>query len=206
MATIAPPRPTLVTDEEYLARERDPDLETRAELLHGVVTMMPGGTPVHANLPTQISGITFARVRDSGCTTFSSVMKVRILGAGYLYPDLSFACDPRFEGGDVLLNPLSIVEVLSPTTEHRDRTAKFDAYASVPSLGEIVLAATDERRIEVYRRDGDGWRLRVFRPGEVARLLVGDAELPLDALYANFDRLSAPENASEEPTDETPAS
>ena len=202
MATLAPPPPALVTDEQYLARERDPKTRVRGELLYGEVSMMAGGSNLHANLPTQLFGLAYGSLQGSDCEAFSSDMKVRIPGAGYLYPDASFACDPIFEASDVLLNPLTVVEVLSPTTERRDRTDKFDAYGLIPSLREIVLVATEERRVEVYRRDGDEWRLRISGPGDTARLLDGRVELPLDRLYANFERFRAAERAGSEPTPE----
>lgn len=104
----APPRTdTLapVTDGEYLARERDPKTILKSDLLYGETKMMAGGTHLHANLPTMISGFTFGAVMDSGCASFSSDLKIRIPGAGYHYPDLSFAYEPEFEGDDVLLNP-----------------------------------------------------------------------------------------------------
>lgn len=193
--TIPAPPPTRVSDEEYLRRERDPNEELRSELLHGEVTMMPGGTLLHGNLPLVLAALTYEEVRSVECAYFSSDVKVRVPGAGYLYSDLSFACDPKMEGRDILLNPISVVEVLSSSTERRDRTAKFDAYGLVSSLQEIVLVAPEERRVEVYRRDGDEWRLRIARAGEVARLLVGEAEVPVDRLYADFDRLTTSENS-----------
>ncbi len=42
---------------------------------------------------------------------------------------------------DTLLNPCLIIEVLSDSTEARDRGLKFDAYRSIPSLKEYVLVS-----------------------------------------------------------------
>ena len=194
-ATTLPPlvSPPLVSEEAYLAQERDPEVHTKSELLNGVVTMMPGGTPLHSNVGVRAVGLLLAH-EIVGCEVFNGDMKVRIPGAGFLYPDASYACDPRFEGRDVLLNPLTVVEVLSPSTERRDRETKFEAYATIPSLIEIALVATDTRRVEVYRKDGDGWRVTFHGPGDTARLTPHDIPLPLDALYASFDRLRTPES------------
>jgi len=72
------------------------------------------------------------------------------------------ACgDIRFEDAhtDTLLNPIVIVEVLSPSTEAYDRGEKFAHYRRLESLQEYVLVSQDKVRIESYVRKGAQWLL-----------------------------------------------
>lgn len=66
------------------------------------------------------------------------------------------ACDALFDGDDNLLNPVVIVEVLSPSTELKDRTEKLDAYRHLLTLGHYLLIAQDRCRVEHYRRLDEG--------------------------------------------------
>jgi Uma2 family endonuclease len=54
---------------------------------------------------------------------------------------------PEFNGdrSDEILNPLLIVEVLSPSTEAYDRGEKFRKYRSVVSFYEYLLVSQNER-------------------------------------------------------------
>ena len=70
--------------------------------------------------------------------------------------------DPRFadDQKDTLLNPTTIVEVLSPSTEAYDRGFKSAQYRTIESLEEYVLVAQAEPRVEVFRRQPGGhWLL-----------------------------------------------
>jgi len=73
----------------------------------------------------------------------------------YFYPDVVVVCEkPRFEDNifDTLLNPIILVEVLSPSTKVYDRREKFAHYRQLPSLREYVRVAQDKVLIEHYRR------------------------------------------------------
>ncbi len=76
----------------------------------------------------------------------------------YTYPDVVVVCGQaefEDEDRDTLLNPMVIVEVLSPSTERYDRGKKFQNYRMIDSLAEYVLVAQDAYRIEHYIRQPD---------------------------------------------------
>ena len=76
----------------------------------------------------------------------------------YTYPDISIACPPEWADArhETLLNPIVIIEVLSPSTESYDRSKKFEHYLNLDSLQEYVLIAQDQARIERYLRQPSG--------------------------------------------------
>lgn len=169
-----------VSVEEYLAREEV--AETRHEYINGEVRMMSGGTANHSILSVNVSGQIQSGLSEASCTAFSSDMRIRNPLGNYFYPDVSVACDPIFtDNQTTLLNPVLVVEVLSPSTESYDRGVKFDEYATIPSLTEIVFVSQDLVRIERYTRSGSGWLREVFFAGD--EFTAAGVALKVDDLY-----------------------
>ena len=77
--------------------------------------------------------------------------------------------------------PVVVVEVLSPSSEARDRGEKFAAYKQLPSLREYVLVAQEERSVEIRRRGEHGWSSEMFGAGEA--FLLHGREVRVDAIY-----------------------
>ena len=71
--------------------------------------------------------------------------------------------EAKFEkigGTDALLNPILLVEVLSPSTERHDTGEKFAAYKSIPGFEEYLLVTQDCPRVVHYLRQADGFWVR----------------------------------------------
>jgi Uma2 family endonuclease len=175
-----------MTCAEYIAAELS--AEVRHEFLNGAVYAMSGGTPEHAALGAAVLGELRSALRGKPCRVFSSDLRVRIPQTGLTtYPDASVVCgklETDLDDTSALLNPIVIVEVLSPTSEAYDRGAKWAHYRRIESLREYVLVAQDEPRIELYRRNEAGhWELHeATRGGSVAVDSIG-ALLHVDAIY-----------------------
>ena len=76
-------------------------------------------------------------------------------------------CDPRDRGtGDLLHSPRLVVEVLSPTTELKDRTWKLQNYTAHPTIEEYMLVSARSLKIELYRKEQNKWVYYAFRPHE----------------------------------------
>jgi Uma2 family endonuclease len=116
-------------------------------------------------------------------------VRVRIRAAERAtYPDLHVVCDGVERDPDdehAVVNPTVIIEVLSESTEDGDRGDKFAAYRRLRSLRECVLISQEERRIDVYTRDGRRWILDEYRPGDRFRLASVDVELVVDEIYTD---------------------
>jgi Uma2 family endonuclease len=144
--------------EQYLAFERA--AEERHEFANGRMYAMAGESLNHSTVCFNIAGRIFAQLVGKSCRGFSPNMKVCVSETGrYYYPDLSIACgEPVFHDDykDVLLNPTVVIEVLSPSTEKRDRSTKLLDYQSIASLQDYLLIAQDQPVIEHYSRQADG--------------------------------------------------
>ncbi len=149
---------------EYLTRE---ELAlTKSEYYDGDVVAM-GGTSIAHNLITgNIFSHLHALLRNSKCHPFGSDLRIKVEGTNsFVYPDVSVIC------GDVAVatddphsatNPRVIVEVLSDSSESRDRGRKFKIYLKLDSLRKYVLVSQDEPRVErFFRKDDDSWTMSV---------------------------------------------
>jgi Uma2 family endonuclease len=172
--------------EAYLAAEREAPY--KSEFIQGGVVAMAGASREHNELTTNLTVSVGSRLRGANCRAYGSDMRVRAGAESYCYPDLSIVCgEPRFtdQKGDVLLNPLVIVEVLSPTTEALDRGEKFLAYQRTASVREIVFVAQHRCCVERYeRQEGGLWLYEVLESPDTS-LTLGSCKLniPLDELY-----------------------
>jgi len=88
-----------------------------------------------------------------------------------------------------IIDPLLIVEVLSPSTENQDRKVKLVDYRKIPSRYEVLLVDSTRRYCELHRRlEGDRWLTELaVNPDAVLRLESSDAELRLSDIYADVE-------------------
>jgi Uma2 family endonuclease len=147
------------TLEEYLALERQSD--ERLEFWDGEIFAMSGGTLGHERVMRNAYDSLRANLKGSTCEVFASNMQIKVPSAPpYRYADGSVVCGKveveRFNGVDLLLNPVLIYEVLSPSTEAYDRGDKFTHYKSIQSLREYLLIAQHRPHITHYVRQDDG--------------------------------------------------
>jgi Uma2 family endonuclease len=183
---------TKVTEEQYLAMDRA--AEFRSEFLDGEIIAISGGSMRHARLQQNISAGLDTPSRDRGCEVFGSDFRVRVSRRMYTYPDVSVVCgEPVLadENQDILLNPVVIFEILSPSTEKYDRGINFQHYRTIDSLKDYVLIDQDQVRIEHYSRETDNtWTLHDHEKlqDELKMVSIG-VSLPLSRIY---DRVELP--------------
>ena len=84
-----------------------------------------------------------------------------------------------------MLNPVLIIEVLSPTTEAYDRGFKFAQYRKIESLEEYALVSQDEPRVEIFRRQPSGeWLFAEYVGIDAACPFASvDCAIPLAEIY-----------------------
>ena len=181
---------TYLTPEEYLAWERKAD--TKHEYLRGELIAMSGASYQHTIITMNISGELYIQLKGTACTVHTNDMRVRTSPeTSYFYSDVVVVCDkPRFEDNafDTLLNPIVLVEVLSPSTQAYDRGEKFKHYQQLTSLREYILVSQDEVEVKRYRRQDTEWQPTESRSLEdVLSLTSIDCELSLDDIYRRVE-------------------
>jgi Uma2 family endonuclease len=179
-----------MTPEQYLELERA--AEFRHDYFNGRMYEKPGGSFAHAIVIGNLSYRLGTALRERPCVVAVSDLGVRVSPNGlYTYPDLLVVCGPPklLDGHkDTLLNPILIVEVLSPSTEAYDRGFKFAQYRTLESLREYALVSQTEPRVEVFRRQSSGdWLLSEAVGLEaVCRFESVDSSVVLSEIYANI--------------------
>ncbi|HZU66480.1 MAG TPA: Uma2 family endonuclease [Ktedonobacteraceae bacterium] len=169
--------------EEYFElEERDPD--TRYEYLDGYMYIMPGGSANHATIGGNIRDILKGLLRGGPCRAYNSDMKVRVSENRYLYPDVVVSCDARDRGNsDLIRSPRVVVEVLSPSTEARDRGRKLQAYLACPTIEEYLLVDYRTMRIEIYRKEQKKWMYDAFGADDEVELASLGVHFPVADAY-----------------------
>ena len=177
---------TVFTPEEYLVSERKATL--KSEYLNGEILAMSGASLAHTRITADIVTELNNQLRGGECEVISNDMRVKTGPKGaYFYPDVVVFCgEPEVEDNvfDTLLNPILVIEVLSPSTEVYDKGEKFRHYQELTSLREYVLVSQDRVRVEQYRLAKTQWVQTEFRsPEDVLPLASIGCELPLRDIY-----------------------
>lgn len=182
---------TYYTPEQYL--EMDRKAEHRSEYVSGEVLAMAGASREHNRITINIGSALLVQLRGSSCEPFTSDLRVkgRTTGA-FLFPDVVVGCGTlEFEDAslDILLNPVVLMEVLSPTTESNDRGWKFAHYRQMATLTDYVMLSQYQPFVEHYTRSSDAnWVLTELRgPAAVLRLRSIECELPLSEIYERVE-------------------
>lgn len=158
------------TEAEYLALEGV--AEIRHEFIQGDIVGMAGAELEHNQIVQNIRLAFGLQLRGRPCRVVGSDQRVLVEATReYFYPDVLVTClepdlvDPAPRS---LRNPQIIVEVLSPSTEAKDRGTKWLAYQTIPSLTEYLTVASHVRRIEHHRRGPDSWMVTTRTEGQFA--------------------------------------
>lgn len=160
------------TVEAYLDFERESDI--RHEYYQSEIFAMAGAQPVHVDIASNVISSLVVQTKGRNCKVHNPDMRVKTATGLYTYPDISVVCGERRFNNDrpkTLLNPMVVIEVLSPSTENYDRGDKFHHYASIPELRAYVLVDSQRKRIECFARQEDGaWQIDLIG-GEDTRAL-----------------------------------
>ncbi|NJR70484.1 MAG: Uma2 family endonuclease [Synechococcales cyanobacterium CRU_2_2] len=183
-----------MTPEEYLAWEAEQEL--RHEYDNGAITAMTGGTLPHNDLAINLLSVLRPHVKARGCRINLADAKVKVRDDGpYYYPDLVVSCDSRDRASTQLIRyPTLIVEVLSPSTESRDRGKKFRQLQESETLQEYVLIDYASVQVECFRRsEGRFWVYETFGAGDVVRLAAVEFECAIETLYEDVNLTASPD-------------
>ncbi len=184
------------TVDEYLEIERRTG--ERYEYYNGKIKLMAGGSIAHNRIGRNIS--------TELDTIFKTATHFELFGSDqkvyfpdyqyYVYPDAVVVTDGPVMAeaqADALINPLLVIEVLSPSTEKHDHTNKFLDYRTLPSFKEYVLIRQDTPHvISFFREAPDLWRESEVRGLDQEVLFKSiDVRLALELIYRKAEFINA---------------
>ena len=180
-----------LTIKEYLDHEQLSDV--RHEFVEGMVYAMVGGTERHNEICLTIAATLRQHTHGKPCRVFMSDMKVLTANVFY-YPDVMVVCGEGDPNALYQTKPVLLAEVLSNSTEAKDRLEKLVAYQSLPSLKEYVLISQDKVHVDIYRRLDDGWEIESLSYGDTVHLASMSFRAPVEKFYEDvLDSMAKPE-------------
>jgi Uma2 family endonuclease len=154
---------------------------TRYELVDGVLRAMAPGSDTHNTIVANLSGLIWQHLRQSRpqCRLVTGLgVQPRVRAEwNFRIPDLGVTCKPNRPGEIMTPDPLLLIEVLSPGNAN-DTYENVRAYATLPSVQEIVVVHSTRIKAELLCRDPAGtW------PSDPA-MIEGAAQLRLESIEA----------------------
>lgn len=189
--------------------------ERKYEYINGAAYMMSGGSIEHDQIIYNVRTALARQLRAGPCRVFGVDVQV-LLGKKtngrkhFVYPDATVSCEmtDQRRGNTLVKFPRVIVEVLSPSTEARDRGIKFKAYQNCPTIQEIVLVNQFSPYVEIWRRneerpdDPKAWQYRHYSEDETVELASLNIQLAMTEIYQDLNFEQAGESDEENEYDE----
>jgi Uma2 family endonuclease len=176
MAAPAKRAPSRMTVAEFLDWHGD-DRQCRYELVDGEPRAQDPASTTHGIMQATIGRLLGNQLVGTPCKVVMApgiIPRVRA-AMNMRVPDLAVNCMPDERGQRALPEPILIIEILSPSNESETRENVW-AYATIPSVREILLVRSTDMGAELLRRNDDSsWP-------EQPELIGGAGELRLDAI------------------------
>jgi Uma2 family endonuclease len=171
---VALPKPALsrMTVAEFLDWPGD-DTDRKFELVDGEPRAMAPASDAHGTMQITIGSILRAHLRAHrpSCRVVGEPGVVPRVSAStnMRIPDLAVTCTRNEAGRRAVPDPILIVEILSPSNE-AETLQNVWAYATIPSVREILLVRSTAVAAELLCRQPDGnW------PAQPRKIDQGDA-------------------------------
>lgn len=153
------------TIEEYL--EMEESAVEKYEYYKGEIFAMSGAKIPHNRISGNVYAGLHQKLKGKNCRPYGSDQRIHIeANTLFTYPDISVVC------GEVvtlnndnwnILNPVVIIEILSPSTKNYDRGEKFMLYREITTLREYILIDSESIHIEAFRlNDIQRWELEEY--------------------------------------------
>ena len=181
--------PPLMTVDEFVAWPGDGVTKT-FQLIEGVAVAMSPGSATHGTIQATLALLIGRRLAETGsrCIVVTEPAVVPRIRSNWnmRVPDIGVTCTPVAAGQFELPDPILLVEILSPSNQNETR-ANIWAYATLPSVQELLIVRPTRVEAELLRRGPDGvWP---DGPAPIAadgtlRLETVNLTCPLRAAYA----------------------
>lgn len=145
-----------------------PDDGKQYELLEGDLLVTPAPTPLHQRVSKRLQRQLEAYFEERAMgEVFDAPLDVILTSRDVFQPDLVVARPDQISARGIEGPPLLLVEIISPTTEERDRVMKANRYAQL-RVPHFWLVEPDLPQIECYRLQGNTYELVIQAQGAAA--------------------------------------
>ncbi|MBD0275319.1 MAG: Uma2 family endonuclease [Acetobacteraceae bacterium] len=145
--------------DEFIAWAMEQPDGARYELVGGEVVGMAPERVAHARVKARVFNALAGAIERGGlaCEAFPDGMAVQVSADTVYEPDALVRCGPPLPDDDVkILDPVVVVEVLSPSTRAYDAGAKLGGYLRMPSVRHYLLLDIKSRLVIHHERSVGG--------------------------------------------------
>jgi Uma2 family endonuclease len=195
MSALPKSTPSRMTVAEFIDWPGDGS-ELKHQLIDGEIQAMSPASTTHGRIQATLARLLGNHLIGTGCAVVIEPGVVPRVRAEFnmRVPDIAVTCAPDDPESHALIEPILLIEVLSPTNEAETR-AKVWAFATIPSVREILLVCSTHIAAELIRREPDGgWPANPSAIGEGDRLILESIgfDCPLPAIYEGTRFVPAP--------------
>lgn len=186
MAALPKLAPSRMTIEEFLDWPGDGSAH-KFQLIDGDPVAMAPASVTHGIVQANLVRFLGNHLAGTGCYVVVEpgiIPRIRS-EANFRIPDVAVSCERDDHGLRALAEARLIVEILSPSNEAETRESVW-AYATLPSVREILLVRSTRIAAELLRRQGDAtWpaNSEILGPDTILRLDSIEFSCPLAALF-----------------------
>ena len=168
-------------DEFRVWHERQPEVW---EFIHGVPKLMAPGSKAHTVIKSNVHAAFALALQGTRCRALVDGAIIEVEGSS-LIPDVVVTCSPLDFATPRIDDPLTVVEVLSPSNQADDTGRKLALYLRLPSLRHYLVIEQERRQVVHHQRRDDlgGAFLTNIAPPDPLRLDPPGVALSLAALY-----------------------
>jgi Uma2 family endonuclease len=181
------PLPTM-TAEEFFAWPGDGS-QRKFELVDGVIKAMSPAHPTHGIIQARLAYLLARHLSEArlSCVVVTEPPVVPRINASanVRVPDLGVSCAKKPDGEPHLADPVLLIEILSPSNQSHTWRNVW-AYATIPSVSEILIVQSTKIEARVLRKLPDGtWpdAATDIAAGAALELSSVGLTLPLEDLY-----------------------
>ncbi len=140
------------TREDYFAFEETS--EEKHEFFRGEIFAMPSGTFNHSSILGNVLEMLNEKSKGKPFQVTNNQLKIETPKGLITYPDAAVFCGkPELTSNQcTLLNPVVIIEVLSPSTRRYDQSDKFLLYRSIETFKDYILIDSEKIHVQHFRK------------------------------------------------------
>jgi Uma2 family endonuclease len=154
----------------------------------------------HKKILAQLKYMISDQINRSSHEFYMGDMEINVSWTNFRIPDITFTLRRKeiLDEKGHLENPVSIVEILSPSTEKKDQNEKKEEFQRLNSLQEYVLIAQDSYKITQYIREGKTkWIAKIYDSKDQTCVLTVGIKISLKKLYEETDWAQNEEDGEE---------
>lgn len=154
----------------------------RWEFIGSQPVMMAPASKTHTIIKTNIARYLANKLAGTRCRTYAEGVEIKTAGMS-LIPDVAVECGAIDLATPTVVDPILIVEVLSPSSARGDLSSKWQGYCLVQSLRHYLVVAQDSRFAILHTRTGPAsFEETIHLDGSIELSALG-VPLSLDEIY-----------------------